>query len=598
MKTIKKFFDLFTPPERKHAFLLVGMAVIMALLDMLGVASILPFMAVLTNPDILYTNSILNKVFLASQNFNVETADQFLFIAGVFSFFLLIVALTFKALYYFLQTRFVLMREYSIGKRLVQGYLQQPYSWFLDRHSADLGKNVLSEVSTVINRGMVPLFTLISQTTVAFAFILLLLLADPIAALSVCVGLGLIYSIIFAITSAFLKRIGQERIRANQERFTAINETFGAFKQVKVAGLENAFVERFSKPAKIFAKGQAAAQLITQLPRFGVEALAFGGILLIILYTMASKGEVSNALPYLTLYAFSGYRLLPALQQIYGSLSQLRFIGPALDNLYLELANLEGNNGVNHKLISLPFTKAISLNKVNYRYDNSSRVALKDINLTVESGSTVGFVGATGSGKTTLIDVLLGLLEPQQGSLMVDGQIVTATNLRQWHKLIGYVPQQISLTEDSVAANIAFGVSPENIDINAVEHAAKVANLHDFVLSELQQGYETTVGEQGVRLSGGQRQRIGIARALYHNPKLLVLDEATSALDGLTEQVVMDAINNLGQGITTIIIAHRLATVRNCDQIFMLEHGTIVARGTFAELVKSNKRFQEMNSSS
>jgi ATP-binding cassette, subfamily B, bacterial PglK len=596
MNTLKKLFELLTLPERKRAGLLMGMILVMAFLDMLGVASILPFMTVLTNPSLVETNAILNTAFQASSLFGVHTTQQFLFAMGILVFVLLITSLAFKALTIYAQTRFALMREYSIGKRLVEGYLYQPYSWFLNRHSADLGKTILSEAGTVVSSGMIPLMTLMAQSAITIALLILLLIVDPILALSVGLVLGIAYVAIFSLVSGWLKRLGQSRIQTNQERFIAVSEAFGAAKEVKVGGLEQVYIQRFAAPAEIYAKDQAIASIIIQMPRFALEGVAFGGMLVVMLYLMERSGSFAVALPIIVLYAFAGYRLMPALQQIYGAFTTLRFAGPAITALHTDLMSLRTADALQAKSSPMPLDQAISLNKIVFSYPNTPQAAIKGISLTIPAHSTIGFVGATGSGKTTTVDVILGLLEPQKGTLSIDGQVITAANRRQWQRAIGYVPQQIYLADDSVAANIAFGVNDQEIDQHAVESAAKIANLHDFVISDLPQGYNTTVGERGVRLSGGQRQRIGIARALYHNPQVLILDEATSALDNLTEQAVMEAVNNLGHEITIILIAHRLSTVRQCDQIYLLESGELKASGTYDELTASSQNFAAMAS--
>jgi len=313
----------------------------------------------------------------------------------------------------------------------------------------------------------------------------------------------------------------------------------------------------------------------------------------VVLYLIAQSGSFASAMPIIALYAFAGYRLMPALQQIYGAVTQLRFAGPALDALHADLMILQPAHP-NPSQDDIVLKQAITLNDVQYRYPNAPQLALKNLSLTIPAKSTVGLVGTTGSGKTTTVDLILGLLEAQQGTLEVDGQVITEHNRRPWQRAIGYVPQQIYLADDTVAANIAFGVNAKDIDQHAVERAAKIANLHDFVASELPQQYQTTVGERGVRLSGGQRQRIGIARALYHNPQVLILDEATSALDNLTEQAVMEAVHNLGHEITVILIAHRLSTVRQCDRIYLLERGEVRTSGTYDELIASNQQFAAM----
>ena len=583
MKIFKKLFFLLSPHERKRAGILLIMIIIMALLDMIGIASILPFIAVLTNPSLIETNIFLNTVYQASIKFGVETNQEFLFFLGVLVFLILITSLTFKALTTYVQVRFVYMQEYSIGKRLVEGYLHQPYAWFLSRHSADLGKTILSEVSQIIGNGIRPLMELIAKSILTIAIITLLFSIDPKLTLIVGLSIGLAYLLVFYFVRNFLNRSGKERLANNQLRFTAVSEAFGAIKEVKVGRLEKAYIQSFSNSSQNFARTIASSQVVAQLPRFILEAIAFGGILLMILYKMTQSGNFNDSLPIISLYVFAGYRLMPALQQIYTSLTQLTFVGPSIDKLHSDLKSLKPLN-INHDEDVLTFNKEINLHHIHYNYPNTSRTALKDINLNIPLKSTVGLVGSTGCGKTTAIDIILGLLEPQKGTLEVDGKVITEQNSRAWQQLIGYVPQHIYLSDDTVMANIAFGVEPKEMNQDMIKKASKIANLHQFVTDELPKQYQTIIGERGVRLSGGQRQRIGIARALYHDPKVLILDEATSALDNQTEQAVMEAINNLNKKITIILIAHRLNTVKNCDIIYKLDKGQLISQGTYNEL--------------
>jgi ABC-type multidrug transport system fused ATPase/permease subunit len=589
MQTFKKLLFLLTSAEKKRLGLLMGMICVMAILDMLGVASILPFIAVLTTPDLVQNNIFLN---VAYKKLEFDDPQQFLFALGIVLFVLLLVSLAFKALTTYVQLRFTLMREYSIDKRLVEGYLHQPYSWFLSRNSADLGKNIFSEVGSVINNGFLPMLNLIAQSLVTIALLTLLMFVDTKLTLLVILTLATAYIFIFKGMKGHLVRIGVESVKADRGRFVAINEALSAFKEVKVAGLEQTYIDRFSDPARIFARSQAMGQVISQLPRFLIEILSFSGILLLMLY-LIKRNSFTSPVPVIALYVFAGYRLLPALQQIYAAFTQLRFVRPALDALHADLMSLEPKN-LNFNKDVIVLKQNIILNHIQYSYPNAPKAVIKNLSLTIPAKSIVGFVGATGSGKTTTVDLILGLLKAEKGTLAVDDQVIIEHNRRAWQRSIGYVPQQIYLADDTVAANIAFGLEAEKIDQKAVERAAKIAYLHDFVVNEMPQQYQTTVGERGVRLSGGQRQRIGIARALYHRPQVLIMDEATSALDNLTEQVVMEALNKEKYEITIILIAHRLSTVKTCDTIFLMERGELKAQGTFDELIQTNKLFQAM----
>lgn len=584
MQTFKKLLFLLTPLERKRAYLLLLGILVMAFLDMVSVASILPFMTVLTNPGIIETNIILNSMFEASHIFGVENTQQFLFALGVLVFIALVTSLTSKAFITYSLIRFMHMLEFSIDKRLMEGYLKQPYSWFLNRNSADLGKTILSEVGIVIGSGIKPMLDLIAKGTVAIAIITLLIIADP--KLAVIVGILLLgaYGLMFYFVRRYLHQAGQERLKNNELLFRAASEAFGAAKEVKVGGLEKTFITNFSNFAKIIARTTASSQIIAQLPRFILEAITFGGILLILLYVIKETGSFNNALPIISLYVFAGYRLMPPLQQMYSSFTQLTFVGPSLDKLYDDVRTLKPfKENHDHEILSLK--NNINLKNIYYSYPNTSRTALKNINFNIPAKSTVGLVGTTGSGKTTTVDIILGLFEAQKGTLEVDGKIITSQNSRSWQRTIGYVPQQIYLSDNTVAANIAFGVEPEDINQEAIIKASKIAKLHEFVVDELPNQYKTNIGERGVRLSGGQRQRIGIARALYHNPQVLILDEATSALDNKTEKAVMDAVNNLSKDITIILIAHRLNTVKNCDIIFKFDKGKLIAQGSYNEVI-------------
>lgn len=592
METVQKFLTLLSAGELKHLILLMILILIMALIDAIGIASVLPFMTVLTNPDLIHTNLILNKIYQFTWIFGVENDQDFIIFFGIFIFIFLVASLAFKTIVTYAQIKFVYLQEHTIGKKLIEGYLHQPYSWFLSRNSADIGKTVLSEVQRLVEIGIYQMMELIAKGSVALVIVILLFLVDAKLALITGSILGGAYWIIFHFIKKFANRIGTIRLENNHLRFKLIAEAFGAIKQVKLGGLEKYYIKHFSDYTKNYAKSIASSAIIYQLPRFILEAIAFGGVMLIILYLMIQTGTFTNALPIVSLYIFAAYRLMPALQQIYGSLTQITFLGPSLDKVCEDIKNLKPFNlSQAHNI--LPFNNKITLKNIHHNYHNASKPSLKNINLSISAKSTVGFVGSTGSGKTTIVDIIIGLLEPLKGSLEIDGTVITKKNLRAWQSCIGYVPQDIYLTDDTIASNIAFGANYDDVNQQAVEKASKIANLHDFIMAELPHQYKTVVGERGIRLSGGQRQRIGIARALYHNPQILILDEATSALDNQTEKAVMDAVSNLSKNITIIIIAHRLTTVKNCDTIFLLDNGELKDKGTFEELIKLNDQFRK-----
>jgi ABC-type multidrug transport system fused ATPase/permease subunit len=591
MNQIKNILKLLTPIERKQLYILFFTNLIVAVLDMVGVASIMPFISLISNQQLIITNNSLKTIYLY---FNFTSTRQFVFVFGIVVLILLIISIALKSITTYYQTKFALMREYTIGKRLVEGYLNQPYAWFLTQNSADLGKTILSEIQGIIIGCIMPMMIIISQGFVVFSLLILLLLVDTSLALIIGTVLISTYFIINKLMNGGLSKIGIERINANKERYVAVSEAFGGIKEVKVNGLEKYYIRNFSKPAEVYAKNQATAQVIAQIPRFLIEGIAFGMMLLILLYLIYRGENIGNILPIISLYAFAAYRLLPATQQVYGSYSQIKFSSPALDALKKELEQLNPQSEILHPHNIMPLNDCIVLDNISFTYPNSSQQALSNLNLKIKAHNTIGFVGSTGSGKTTTIDIILGILEAQNGSLLIDGVKITDENRRSWQNSIGFVPQQIYLADDTIASNIAFGVEKDKINYTAIEKASRIANLHDFVTTELPNGYDTNIGERGVRLSGGQRQRIGIARALYHNPQVLILDEATSALDNITENAVMEAINNIEKQITIIMVAHRLSTVRKCDMIYFIEHGVLKGQGTFEELKNKIDVFRTM----
>ena len=597
MDTLKKVFDLLSRSEKRQTYYLLVLIIFMAFIDMLGVASILPFVAILFNPQIIKTNTIINFFYLESGILGITNITQFLFLFGVVVFILLISSLIVRSLTQYFQIRFALIREYTIGRRLIEGYLRQPYSWFLNRHSADLGKNILSEVGGVIGGIIIPIISLISNCLVTLVLLILCILVNPILSIIIILVFTFFYGCIYYFVKSFLTKAASRRLQANQDRFTTISEAFGAVKEIKVGGLEQVYVNRFARPAQAYAVSKSLSSIIEFLPRYFIEGVAFGGMIIFILILMAQGNKFENIIPIIVFYTFAGYRLIPAMQAIYGNLTVIRSSKAGLDYIHKDIMNLQFyETNPSRSVSSMPLKKSITFNKINFYYSSSKHVSLKNISLEISAFSKVAIVGPTGSGKTTLVDIILGLLDPSEGLLCVDNTIINHKNKRSWQKNIGYVPQQIYLFDSSIEENIAFGIDPKNINHEAIEKASKIANLYNFVMNELPNQFKTTIGEQGVRLSGGQRQRIGIARALYHNPHVLILDEATSALDNITEESIIEAMQNLGDKMTIILITHRLNMIKNCDKIFLIENGELKDQGSYNSLKNSNEVFKKLSS--
>jgi ABC-type bacteriocin/lantibiotic exporter with double-glycine peptidase domain len=592
LNTVRKIFSLLSRRERLQVYGLFVATLIMALFQVVGIASIAPFLSLVANPDIIHTNERMNWLY-TTLSFDNETS--FLIFVGS----LVLAIFTFSNLFSMVTTwmlmRFSWMRNYTLSRRLLEHYLHMPYIFFLNRNSADLTKNVLAEVKEVIGGVLMPGMKMISKAVAALAIVSLLIMVEPVMAVATALILGGTYALIYAVVRRKLVRIGQARIVANREQFQSAGEALAGIKDIKLLGKEKVFLKRYANAAKRYASYRATNEVINRVPHYLIEILAFGGMLVIVLYLLMTRGNLEQVLPIIGIYALASYRLLPAIREVFTDITKVRFNISALDEIYEELQHERQQDSVERqKVPALPFRKELELKNVHFRYPEARDHVLNNFSLSIRANTSVAFVGATGSGKTTTVDVILGLLKPEKGQLLVDGVPVTDENMPNWQKNLGYVPQHIYLSDDSIASNIAFGIPEKQIDMEAVERAAKIANIHDFIVSDLPGGYRSLVGERGVRLSGGQRQRIGIARALYHDPDVLILDEATSALDGITEESVFRAVENVAKTKTAIMIAHRMSTIRGCDTIYLLEHGRIVAQGTYDELLERSPQFRTM----
>jgi len=597
--TFNKIFAIISPAEKKKMTWLLLAILIMGLMETAGIASIMPFLAVLGNPGIIQTNVLLSKVYSVSA---VENQTQFLYLLGFGVLMVLICSNSFSAFTNWLLLRFIYFQGHELSCRLFGQYLARPYSFFLNHNSSELIKNIISEVHRVIVGILTPLMQMISRTIIAMCIIVFLIAMDPLLAVMVLTICGGSYVAVYMVARKKLAERGKITTRTQSQRFKLTGEAFGGIKDLKLLNRESYYLDRYQTPSHDFALSEATGQAITILPKYALETIVFGGMVLIMLYLIGFKEEMNRVVPILGLYAFAGYRLMPGFNQIFQGSSQIRYHSAALDVIHDHMHNKSASESETKSAKQtgtlIPFEKEISLKNICYSYQGTDTSVINDLSISVRVNSSIGIVGTTGSGKSTLIDIILGLLEIETGQFIIDEAEIDSHNMKLWQKNIGYVPQHIYLADDTVVRNIAFGIPDEKIDQSAVIQAANIANIHDFVSKELPQGYDTNLGERGVRLSGGQRQRIGIARALYSDPKVLILDEATSALDGVTENAVMNAIRKLAGSKTIIMIAHRITTVKECDTIFVIEKGKIIANGSYDELITSSEQFRAIAKSS
>jgi ABC-type multidrug transport system fused ATPase/permease subunit len=585
---------LFAGRERMLLTGVFALGCLTAVFETLAVASIVPFLSFVLDPAAMDRYPTLGT---AARWLGVTTPRGTLLLLGAVTVGLVTIGNVLSALFLWTQQRFAARTETRLASALFAGYLQQPFAFHTRRDAPSLMKVVLNDVSLVMMQVVTPAMIGLSRGLMALGVVTLLFLKDPTAAAIVIVVLGAAYGLVYRAVRKSQQALGVVHTASTLERQRVSQEGLGGVKELKVLGREGTAIERFETATGLAARARANNATVAQLPRYVLEAVAFGGILLVTLAILA-KGNASSQqlVPSLALYAFAGYRLLPALQTLFSAAITVRFSYPMLVELYRDYEQV-----VSVRKRSLPpseepvvtFADAIRLEHVKFAYAESESPSLVDVSLVIRPNESIGLVGRTGAGKTTLADLILGLHEPTGGQFTVDGVPITSGTRRAWQRRVGYVPQHVFLANASVAENIAFGLAAFDIDHAAVRRAAERAQADEFIRA-LPEGFATTVGERGVKLSGGQRQRIGIARALYHEPEVLVLDEATSALDGLTEDAVMHAVRALSGTRTIILIAHRLRTVEACNRIVMLDHGRVVADGPYHQLLDTSAHFRRL----
>lgn len=592
---LKRLSALLTPRQRVTiAGLLVGLLV-SSILELVGVGSIPVFVGFLSDPE--RSMAILSLLLPIRLIENVKTNDLVLYGAVALAV-LFLVKNVFLTWLLFATERVVSLSITAVSTRLFQAYLYSPYTFHLHRNPANLIRNTTYDPSQALGLILSALI-LVRESLVLLVFFALLLVTDPLVSVLVFMMLGLAATVFYVVVRDRLTHRGRLSQIHREAQTRAVNQGLGAIKDAKILGREQYVLAVFKREVHGFHMHQSFQRVISQMPKPFLEVLAIFAVLMVTVAFVLLGRPLEEMLPVLALLAVAVVRMVPAFNGITSALSVIRYQRPSLELVYSELLQFEQvpqSNSLANRATHVgdsstrPLRRAIHLEHIDYVYPHSHQKVLSNVSLIIRAGEAVALIGSSGAGKSTLVDVILGLLTPVAGRVMIDDWDLQ-DNPSSWQRQIGYIPQDIYLLDDCIRRNIAFGLDDTDIDERAVQAALVAAQLDDFVAS-LPEGLGTVIGNRGIRLSGGQRQRVGIARALYHNPRVLVMDEATSALDGETEREVIAAINRLRGERTIVMVAHRLTTVRSCDRLYLLDGGKIVDSGSYDELSNRHRELQ------
>lgn len=584
-KYLAKFLYIIAG-KRKELILLIVLFIITSIMEAFGIGLIGPFIAVATNTNMIHQNSWFELLY---QQFNFSSEQNFIIVFGLS----VIVILWLKSILGFYVQKsifgFGFGQQAELRTRLMHSYLQAPYTFHLSRNTASLIQNILNETLTFANGILMPILFAGANLAIVIALSTLLLVTNAIATLVILIILLVLFLFIYKFRST-IALWGEQASKSNKKMVKIINHGIGSFKETKVIGCENYFTTQINGQAKIYREVVEKYHAFSLLARYILEPVLITFIVGFTILSLVAGQTLETLAATLGIFGIASVRLLPSASNLIQSFGGIKHSSYVVNLLYHDLKEIEQleigserRETVFNSVNSIQFQENLQLEKVSYRYPKADEWALQDIDLTIKKGQSIGFIGKSGAGKTTIVDIILGLLKIERGDIKVNG-VSVKNNLRAWQNLVGYIPQSIFLIDDTLERNIAFGIPDEEIDRYRLEKAIEMAQLTDVVV-RLPQGIKTMVGERGVLLSGGQRQRVGIARALYHEREVLVLDEATAALDNETEALITQAIESLSGNKTIIIIAHRLTTLARCDRIYVMEQGRIIRAGSYQEVV-------------
>ncbi|MFQ7222364.1 MAG: ABC transporter ATP-binding protein [Lachnospiraceae bacterium] len=587
---LKKINYVLDRRQKINLLILLLIIFVGAFVELLGVSSILPLVNVATSPETIEQTWYLSWL---KQILGLQDAGQMLVVLSV----ILIIIYIFKNIYvtmmYNMQYSFIFGNQKKLAVKLMDCYMHQDYLFHVSKNVAELQRNVTSDVNgfftVVLN-----FLQFLAEISVCIVIVLYLLMQDFVTTMAVAILLFVFVGLFAGLFKKILGEKGRKNREVNVQVTKWILQSFSGIKEIKVINAEDFFIYNYNKYYSQFATLQRQQSMLTFVPRPVMETVCICGLLIaVILKLTIDSSDIASFIPTLSVFAIAAFRMLPSFNRITGYLGGIMFSKPSIDAIYQDLKEVEQlqrhRESIEKNEENMPLTKLIQMNQVSFKYPESDKWILKNADIEIKKNSSVAFVGASGAGKTTAADLILGLLEPTEGRILVDGTDIR-TNMAAWHEKIGYIPQTIYLMDDTIRANIAFGIDEADINEAGIYNAIKEAQLDEFI-AQLPDGIETEIGDRGVKLSGGQRQRIGIARALYRNPEVLVLDEATSALDNDTEKEVMEAIDSLHGTRTLIVIAHRLSTIQNCDEIYEVGNGKFQLK-TKQEVLETNNLYQ------
>ncbi|MBN2383774.1 ABC transporter ATP-binding protein [bacterium] len=588
-----KIFFLLNRPERRSLFFLVCAMIIGAVLDLFSLGIIPGFIALVADSSLRTKYSLIDSLLTS---LGVQTQEQLLIVGSIIITITFFMKNAFLAWLYHARIKFTSGIQIRLTNKLLDLYYHAPYTFHLNRNTTDLFSRSSDQVRIVISNVLLPFLTLVMDFLFTFVTLGLVVVVEPVISLATFM-LFLVSVVIYwyAIRKKAMKH-GEELTFKRKEMYKRVFEGFGGLKEARVLNREQYFLDRSIDSFTRVTYATMYQNLITKLSKPFLETIAVSTILMIAIFITLQQRPLHSILTILALFTVASVKLMPNVNSMIANYAGVRSLMRAIEPIYEDITTIKVEmdleNEKDRKTQS--FDQFLDIHNLVYQYAATLEPALKDINLTIEKGQAIGFIGPSGAGKSTLVDIILGLLMPTEGTVTVDGFNIF-DNIKTWQRNIGYVPQQIFLSDNTIRSNIAFGIDPAEISDTLLWSAIRDAQLEELI-DDLPDGVETLIGERGVRLSGGQRQRIGIARALYHNPQVLILDEATAALDNITERYIIEAIERLKGDRTIITVAHRLTTIKNCDMLFFLKNGQIIARGTFETLSEHSNAFKEMNS--